>query len=131
MPTLGFLVNAKSPGIAQGASKAIIEKHCLNAGRSVRSANCSPSSYNAANGMQFLVNGCDPSWTQTRLCCFPHPIQNLRSQRCLVLRKEPAIMLLNRFRCVLNGIAGLLVRPGLLKNVGRQHVTHIVRTMRK
>lgn len=62
---------------------------------------------------------------------FPNLIQDLRRQRRLVLRQETAVVVLHHIRGVLDRVACLLVGPGLLQDMGRQHVADVVWPMRQ
>ncbi len=53
----------------------------------------------------------------------PNPVEYMCGEGRLVLRQEPAVMLGHHVRRVLDGVARLLVGPGLFQNMGREHVT--------
>jgi len=61
---------------------------------------------------------------------FPNLIENFGGKGGFVLRQETAIVLSNRVRRILNGIAGLLIGAGLLQYMRRQYIPDVVRPVR-
>lgn len=76
------------------------------------------------------------TWAQSQnraqhaLCSLPNPIEYLRCHGSLVLWQEPAIMLGDHVRRIMDGIACLLVRTGMLEDMGGENVPDIMGTMR-
>ena len=56
----------------------------------------------------------------------PNLVQYLRGHRRLILREEAAIMFGDHLRRILYRVAGLLVRAGMLEDMGRQNVPYIL-----
>lgn len=66
-----------------------------------------------------------------RLRCFPYLIQNPGSKRRLVLWQEATVVVGDHLRRILDGVACLLVGPGLLQDMSGKDVADVVGTMRQ
>lgn len=65
----------------------------------------------------------------TSLFLVPHPVEDPCRQRRLVLWQKPSVVLRDHLGRVLDRVARLLERAGLLQDMGGEHVAYVVRTM--
>ena len=61
----------------------------------------------------------------------PYLIEDSRGNFRLVLRKKAPVVFRHHLWRVLDRVAGLLIGPGLLENMCREHVTHVVWPVRQ